>query len=117
MDANLRSDFKERKHKRFFESITVILLLTKKPCTEIFCPEPFSAVALVLKPSTVAIGTNHVSDGRPSFVGKDARLKLGGPSTSLTQLSDDSVECVASTPPRPQVPRAPKWEEIAKLLK
>lgn len=83
MAANLRVDFKERQCKRLFESITVISLSAKKTCMEILYPELVSTIAPTLEPSAVAAGTSHVSDGRPSFVGKAARLKLCGSSTGL----------------------------------
>ncbi|RVW99883.1 hypothetical protein CK203_029238 [Vitis vinifera] len=38
------------------------------------------------------------------------------PSSSLTQLNDDSVECVTSISSCPQAPHAPSWEEIAELM-
>lgn len=43
--------------------------------------------------------------------------KLGGPSTSLAYLNDDSIECVASIPSCHQAPRAPNQEKIVELLK
>ncbi|RVW31366.1 hypothetical protein CK203_114187 [Vitis vinifera] len=94
MVANLRADFKKRQCKRLFESIMVVFPPTKKPCMEILC------LVLVLAIALAPVGTSHVPDGRSS-VGKDACLELGGPSTGLTQLNDDSVECVAFIPPRP----------------
>ena len=116
MVANLRVGFKERQHKCLFESITVVFLPTKKPCTEILCPVPVLAIAPMLKPSVAVVGPNHVLDEMP-YVEKDALLELGGPSTSPIQLSDDSVECVAFVPPFLQAPRAPRWEEMIKLMK
>lgn len=59
MAANLRAGFKERQHKRLFESITTVSHLTKKPRTEILCPVPISTIALALEPSIVAIGISH----------------------------------------------------------
>ena len=116
MVANLRVGFKERQHKCLFESITVVFPPTKKPCTEILCPVPVSAIALMLKPSVVVVGPNHVLDEMP-YIEKDALLELGGPFTSPIQLSDDSVECVAFVPPFFQAPRAPRWEEMIELMK
>ena len=104
MAANLRADFKKRQRKRLSESIMVVFPPTKKPCTEILCPVPISAIALALEPSIAVVGTSHVLNERYS-AGKYALLELSGPSTGSTQLNDDSVKCVASIPPRPQAPR------------
>ncbi|KAL6313060.1 hypothetical protein AAG906_012814 [Vitis piasezkii] len=116
MAANLRADFKKRQRKRLFESIMIVFPPTKKPCAEILCPVPISAITLAPEPLIAAVGTSHVPDGRYS-TGKYAHLELGGPFTGSTQLNDDSVECVASIPPRPQAPRASNYEEMTKLLK
>lgn len=117
MVANLRADFNERQCKCLSESITVIPPPVKKPYTEILCLKPVSVIAPTLEPSVVVVGINHVSNGRPSSTERVVRPKLGGPFTSLAQLSDDSVECVASVPPCPQAPRAPSRGEITKLMK
>lgn len=53
---------------------------------------------------------------RPS-TGKYVHPKLGGSSTGPAQLNDDSVECVAYVPPRPQAPSTPSQEEMVELLK
>ena len=117
MVVNLRASFKERQCKHLFESIIVIPPLAKKPCTEILCLEPVLVIAQMPKHSITIVGTNHVLNRRPSFTGKASCPKLGGPSTSLTYLSDDSIECITFIPSCPQTPRAPNREEIAELLK
>ncbi|RVW28597.1 hypothetical protein CK203_100868 [Vitis vinifera] len=98
MVANLRVGFKERQHKRLFESITVISFPSKIPCPEILCPEPVLAIALALVPSTTTTGSNLL-------VEEAARLALERPSSDLAHLNDDSVEFVASIPSHPLASR------------
>ena len=117
MAPNLRVDFKEGQCKCLSESIMVIHPPTKKPCTKILCPELVSTIALVPEPSTFVAGTSHAPVGRPSFSEKASYPKLGGPSTSLAYLNDDSIECVASISSCHQAPCAPNQEKIVELLK
>lgn len=110
MTTNLRVGFKERQRKCLSKSIMVAPLPAKKPCTKVLCSVPVSTIHLALKPSVIATGPSHVLTVRLS-VGKDACLELGGPSIGPAQLSNDSVEWVASVSPRLQVPRAPNHEK------
>ena len=91
MVANIRVGFKKRQHKRLSESISVIPPPAKMPCSKILCSKPVSIIAPVTEPLVAIAGTNHVSDKRPFSAGKAFLQKLGGPSTGLTYLSDDSV--------------------------
>lgn len=116
MATNLRVCFKEKQSKHVFESITVVLPLAKKPCTKVFCLVPVLAIPPVPKPSIDVAGPSHVPTMRP-FIGKYVHPKLDGPSTGPAQLNDDSFECVAYVPPRPQVPSTPSQEEMVELLK
>lgn len=77
---------------------------------------PVSAISPMPKPSIDATGPSHVPTVRPSTE-KYVRLELGGPSIGPTQLSNDSVECVASVPPHPQTLRTPSQEEMVELMK
>lgn len=90
---------------------------TKKPCMEVLCSEPISAIVPRLEPLATAASTNPVLDGRPFSARATIHPKLGGFSIGSTQLSDDSVEYIASILPRPQAPRAPSQEEIVALMK
>lgn len=77
------------------------------PCTKILCPEPVSIITPVPEPSVTAASTSHVPNIRLSSAKKAFRPELGRPFTSLTYLNDDFIECIASIPSCPQVPRAP----------
>lgn len=116
MALNLRVGFKKKQRKRLYESIAIAPLPAKKSCTEILHPMPVSTIPLAPKPSADAVGPSRVLTVRPLF-GKDADPERGRPSTGPIPLIDDSVECMTSVPLRPQVPRAPSWEEMAELLK
>ena len=100
MATNLRVGFKERQRKCLFESITIIPPHAKKPCTKILYPKPVLVIALVPNPLATTASVNPLLDGRLSSTGGAVHLELGGPSTSPTQLDDDSVECVAFVLPR-----------------
>lgn len=89
---------------------------TKKPCMEVLHSVPFLVILPAPKPSDAAVGPSRVPDVGP-YTGKDARPELGGSSTGSAQFSNDSVECVALVPPRPQAPRAPSRDEMVELLK
>lgn len=90
---------------------------TKKPCMEVLCSKPISAIVPTLESSATTVGINPVLDERPFSTGATIHPKLGGFSIGSTQLSDDSVECITSILPRPQAPRALSQEEIAALMK
>lgn len=90
---------------------------TKKPCMEVLCSKPISAIVPTLESSATAVGTNLVLDERPFSAGATIHPKLGGFSISSTQLSDESVEYITSILSHPQVPRALSQEEIAALMK
>ncbi|RVW53625.1 hypothetical protein CK203_068990 [Vitis vinifera] len=92
MAKNLKFGFKERQRKWLFESITVAPPPARNPT---------QSCVLVARLST----------------GKNARHERVGPSTGSALVSNDSIECVAYVPPRPQASRASSWEEMAKLLK
>ncbi|KAL6340253.1 hypothetical protein AAG906_040689 [Vitis piasezkii] len=104
MAKNLKFGFKERQRKWLSESITVAPPPAKKSYTEVLCPAPVSTI-----PSTCVLVARLSA-------GKDARHERVGPSTGSTPISNDSIECVAYVPPRPQASRASSWEEMAKLL-
>lgn len=99
MVANLRTRFKGRQCQCLSESIMVAH--TKKACMEVLCLEPISAIVPALEPSATTAGTNLALDGRPFSVGTTIHPKLWVFSIGSTQLSDDSVEYVASVLPRP----------------
>lgn len=112
MATNLRAGFKKRQCKCLSKSITVVSPSTKKPCIEILCPKPVLAIAPTLKPLTATLGINSLSgEGIFSTEGV-THPRPKGPFTGLAQLSNDSIECVASVLPRPQAPRAPNREEV-----
>lgn len=90
---------------------------TKKPCMEVLCSKPISAIVPTLESSATTVGINPVLDERPFSAGATIHPKLGGFSIGSTQLSDDSVEYITSILPRPQAPRALSQEEIAALMK
>ena len=50
MAANLRASFKERQHKRLFESIAVAPPSAKKSCTDVPRSEPILKIQQMLKP-------------------------------------------------------------------
>lgn len=75
-----------------------------------------SVIPPMPKPSIDVTGPSHVSTVRP-FIGKYVRPELGEPSAGLTQLSNNSIECVASVPPHPQGLSTPSQEEMVELLK
>lgn len=116
MVVNLRVGFKKKQRKRLYESIAIASPPAKKSCTEILHSMLVSTIPLAPKPSVDAVGPSRVSTVRPLF-GKDAHPERGRPSTGPIPLTDDSVECMTSVLLRPQVPRAPSWEEMAELLK
>lgn len=102
MAANLRAGFKVRQCKRLSKSIIVILISSKRPCSEILFLEPVLAIAPMQDPSAAAVGTNPALDERPFLAEGATHLELGRSSSSSAQLSDDFVECVASvSPPSP----------------
>lgn len=90
---------------------------TKKPCMEVLCSKPISAIVPTLESLATTVGINPVLDERPFSAGATIHPKLGGFSIGSTQLSDDSVEYITSILPRPQAPRALSQEEIAALMK
>lgn len=112
MATNLRVRFKKRQCKCLFESITVGPPSTKKPYIDILCPKPISAIAPPPEPSAVTAGINSLSNKGIFSTEGAAHPGPKRPSTSLAQLSNDSIECMAYVPPHPQVPCAPNWEEI-----
>lgn len=112
MATNLRVGLKKRQCKRLSESITVVPPSTKKPYIEILYPKPVSAIAPPPEPLVVTVGLKS-SSSKGIFSNEGAAHP--GPkrsSTSLAQLGNDSIECVASVTPCPQVPRTPSQEEI-----
>lgn len=111
MATNLRAGFKKRQCKCLSESITVFPP-TKKPCINILCPKPVLAIAPALKPLIATLGINSLSGEGIFSTEGFAHPRPKGPFTSLAQLSNDSIECVASVLPCPQAPRAPNREEI-----
>lgn len=90
---------------------------TKKPCMEVLCSKPISAIVPTLESSATAAGTNPVLNERPLSARATIHPKLRGFSIGSTQLSDDSIEYITSILPRPQAPRALSQEEIAAPMK
>lgn len=116
MAKNLKFGFKERQRKWLFESITVAPPPAKKSYTEVLRPAPVSTIPSASKPTADVALPSCVLVARLS-TGKNARHERVGPSTGSALVSNDSIECVAYVPPRPQASRASSWEEMAKLLK
>lgn len=117
MAANLRARFKERQHKSLSKSITVIIPPYKRPCPKILCSELILTFASVIGPSVVAAGTNPMLDERLFSAEGSIHLEPWRPSSGPEQLNDDSIECVAFIPSRPQAPRAPSREDIVEMMK
>lgn len=81
MVANLRAAFKERQRKHLSESITVIPLSSRRPCSEILYPWPILAITPVPAPSAAAAGSNpsakeatHPEPKRPPLVQNNSTM-------------------------------------------
>lgn len=105
MAKNLKFGFKERQRKWLSESIIVAPPPAKKSYTEVLRPTPVSTIPSASKPTADVALPNCVLVTRLS-AGKDARYERVGPSTGSAPVSNDSIECVAYVPPRPQASRA-----------
>lgn len=83
---------------------------SKRHYLKILYLDPVLAIASVPTPSVTTVGSNPSTE-------EAAHQKPRRPSFCLAQLSDDSVEWVASVPSRSQVSCALSKEKIAELMK
>ena len=111
MASNLRVEFHERQHKHLSESIAINLSPSKKAYPKP-APNPPSKSA----PWTTIVAVISEMDEKPSFVDDISYHKIRKPFIILGEISEDSFECLNTSPLCPKTTYVPNREEISKLL-
>ena len=117
MTSNLRAGFQERQRKCLFESIVVNHSSSKRACMVLACPEPISALALVLTLLTIAAEITPEPDEKLLSADDIAHHELRRPSIGPDHFSEESFEHMISSLSRPKPSYVPSREEIAEFLR
>ena len=111
MTSNQRVRLHEKQRKHLSESMAINPSHSKKTCLKPV-PNPPSKSA----PSTIVAPITSRPNEKPSSTNDISYHKTRKPVTVLENISEESFECLNSSPPRPKLTYVLSWEKISKLL-
>ncbi|KAJ9703008.1 hypothetical protein PVL29_004670 [Vitis rotundifolia] len=112
MASNFRAEFRERKHKRLSKSIVINHNSSKKAFSELASAPSLMPVPLAI-PTTVTLEP----DEKLPSVDDIAYHEMRRPFIVPENLSEESFECMTSSPPYPKSAYVPSQDEIFEFLK